>query len=451
MKHKTIVSVLALIFATSAYSVPVTAQELRSLSLSEAIYLSVNNSGKLKIAGAKVEEAKAMLHEARNNRLPDIKASGSYLRLNAPDINLKTNTTAAQPGEENTGSSTPKVDQAAYALVNASVPLFAGNRVKYGIESAKYLEQATRLDAEKDKEEVILNAISAYSNLYKAHKSVALVKENLESEQQRVTDFSNMERNGIMARNDLLKAQLQQSNIELSLLDAENNLNITNVNMNLMLGLPENTILVPDSAGFEELPTAGTINDWVEKAIINRKDRAAMALRIQAASVGVKASKGTYYPTVALTGGYVAANIPNLLTLTNALNAGIGVQYDLASLYKTGAKVDAAKARLHQAEAAEGILADQVKLEIYNAYQNYIVSVRKVDVYKKSVEQANENYRITKNKYDNNLLNTTELLDADVAQLQAKLNYAFSKADAAVAYRKLEQTAGTINVNYNKQ
>jgi outer membrane protein TolC len=214
--------------------------------------------------------------------------------------------------------------------------------------------------------------------------------------------------------------------------------------MNLMLGLPVNTVLRPDSTGFEVVPLPGTINEWVEKALTDRKDRAALALRIQAAGTAVKATTGAYYPSLALTGGYVAANIPNLLTLTNALNLGIGLQYDLASLYKTSAKVDAAKARLHQAQAADGILADQVRLEVYNSYQNYIVSVRKVDVYKKSVEQANENYRITKNKYDNSLVTTTELLDADVAQLQAKLNYAFSKADAAVAYKKLEQTAGTL-------
>jgi outer membrane protein TolC len=443
MKHRLIKPVVAIISTFISLSC-VWAQDVRPLPLADAINMSLQNSGKLKIADAKVEEALAMLRESRNNRLPDIKATGSYLRLNAPDINLKINTSSAQPGEENTGNSTPKVDQAAYALVNASVPLFAGFRVKYGIESAKYLEQAARLDVEKDKEEVIQNVISAYSNLYKAHKSVALVKENMEREQQRVVDFTNMERNGIMARNDLLKAQLQLSNIELSLLDAENNLNIANVNMNLMLGLPVNTVLRPDSTGFEVAPLPGTINDWVEKALTNRKDRAALALRIQAAGTAVKATTGAYYPSLALTGGYVAANIPNLLTLTNALNLGIGLQYDLASLYKTSAKVDAAKARLHQAQAADGILADQVRLEVYNSYQNYIVSVRKVDVYKKSVEQANENYRITKNKYDNSLVTTTELLDADVAQLQAKLNYAFSKADAAVAYKKLEQTAGTL-------
>ncbi len=444
MKHNFLTLVVAIVCSTFTCLPQVWAQDVRPLLLSEAINMSLQNSGKLKIANAKVEEALAVLRESQNNRLPDLKASASYLRLNAPDVTLKMNASGSQTGEDNTRSSIPQVDQAAYALINASMPLFAGFRIKYGIESAKYLELAARLDAEKDKEEVIQNVISAYSNLYKAHKSVALVKENLDREQQRVADFSNLEKNGVMARNDLLKAQLQKSNIELALLDAQNNLNITNVNMNLMLGLPVSSLLVPDSTAFEVAPLPGTINDWIDKALANRKDRAALALRIQAANTAIKANKGAYYPSLAFTGGYVAANVPNLLILSNALNAGIGLQYDLASLYKTSAKVDAAKARLHQVQAADGILADQVKLEIFNAYQNYIVSVRKISVYKESVEQANENYRITKNKFDNSLVTTTELLDADVAQLQAQLNYAFSKTDAAVAYKKLEQTAGTL-------
>ncbi len=64
---------------------------------------------------------------------------------------------------------------------------------------------------------------------------------------------------------------------------------------------------------------------------------------------------------------------------------------------------------------------------------------------KKQWSRPTENYRITKNKYDNSLVTTTELLDADVAQVQSKINYAAAKADAIVAYKKLEQTAGVIN------
>jgi outer membrane protein TolC len=65
-------------------------------------------------------------------------------------------------------------------------------------------------------------------------------------------------------------------------------------------------------------------------------------------------------------------------------------------------------------------------------------------VYAKAVEQANENYRITKNKYDNSLATTDELIDADVAQLQARMNLIFVKADALVLYYELLKTSGSL-------
>jgi outer membrane protein len=418
------------------------AQGTKHLSLDEAVKLSVENSGKLRISNAKVEEATANVHEAKNNQLPDLKISGSYLRVNSPTVDLKVK--LGSSSGSGSGSGGVKVEQAAYALANASLPLFSGLRIKYGIESAKYLQQAAKLDAEKDKEEVIQVSIDAYNNLYKSKKTVDLIKENLNREKQRVQDFGNLEKNGLMARNDLLKAQLQQSNVELALLDAENNFRITCINMDLLLGLPENTDLMPDSTGFMSIPDAGSAIQWEQTAFQNRKDKAALGFRMQASSSAIRAAKGEYYPGVAITGGYIAADIPNLLTLTNALNIGIGLQYNVGSLWKAGAKVEAAKARYHEIEATEGILNDQVRLEVNHAYENYLLSQKKITVYAKSIEQANENYRITKNKYDNNLVTTTDLLEADVAQLQSELNYAFSKADALVAYKKLEQSAGVL-------
>lgn len=416
------------------------AQQGRAILLSEAIYLSLKNSGQLKIANAKVDEARATWHEAKNNRLPDVKASGSYLRLNQPTVDLKIKTGSGTGGGE---QGSVKVDQAAYGMLNATLPLFSGFRIKYGIESAGYLEQAARLDADNDKEEVIQNVVNAYSNLYKASKTVEIIKENLQREDQRIKDFGNMERNGLMARNDLLKAQLQRSNIELSLLEAQNNLDITMMNMDLMLGLPENTVLVPDSS-FYTTGDAGTALQWQQDALQQRKDVAALANREKAAAIAIKAVKGEYYPGVAVTGGLIAANIPNLLTLSNAANIGIGLQYNLGSIWKTGAKVEGAQARLRQLQATEGIMADRVRLEVSSAYHNYLLSLKKIDVYAQAIDQANENYRIVKNKHDNSLATTTELLEADVAQLQSVLNYTFSRADAAVAYKILQQKAGTL-------
>jgi outer membrane protein len=428
------------------------AQETKNLSLDEAIQLSQQNSNHLKLSDAKVQEATAVLREARERMLPDLSISGAYLRLNKPTVDLKINLGGS--GSESTdggstggssSSSGVEVNQAMYGIASLSLPLFSGLRIQHGIESAKYLAKAAKMDAEKDRQEIIENTIAAYCNLFKAKEAMDIVKENLKQSQQRVADFSNLEKNGLMARNDLLKAQLQQSNIELSLLDAENNWKITYINMNLMLGLDENTILTPDVNSFQPVADAGNFEQWESSALENRKDIAALNMRSKAANAGVKAAKGEYYPSVALTGGYIAADVPNVLTITNAINAGVGLKYSPSSLWKAGSKVEQAKAKLQQVQTNQAILSDAIRLQTAQAYQALLSNNKKIEVYAKAQEQANENYRIVKNKYDNSLANTTDLLEADVAQLQAKLNYAFSKADAVVAYNKLLLAAGMLN------
>ncbi|MCF0056167.1 TolC family protein [Dyadobacter sp. CY356] len=416
-------------------------QTIRNITLEEAVELSLKNSKQLKISQSNVDLAGLNIRQIKDNQLPSFSVSASYLRLNTPNINLKSSSSDTTSG----GASSLHVNSVAYGMASASVPLFSGFRYKYSLESAKYLQEASRLDAETDRQAVIQNAILAYSNLYKAKRSVDLVAENLVREHERVTEFTNREKNGIIARNDLLKATLQESNVQLTLMDAENDLKITTINMNLILGLPEDTQLAADSASFEVLKDAGNAMDWEQTAITHRKDMAAIAMRQKAAGSDIHVAKADLYPSVALTGGYVALNIPGFVTVPNAFNAGIGVSYNLASLWKTGSKIDEAKTRLYQLKTNEEILLDRVHLDINTAYYNYVLSKKKIEVYEKAVEQANENYRITKNKYDNSLVTTTELLDADVAQVQSKINYAAAKADAVVAYKKLEQTAGVIN------
>lgn len=456
MKHR-IINVYAALVVILLSSIASYAQEGRRITLDEAISLSLQNSNQLKLSQAKITEATAALREARERRLPDLSASGSYLRLNSPTVDLKvklggSNTQQGSGGESSGASSTSSlsVNQASYAMVNLAIPIFSGFRIQYGIESAKYLEKASQLDADKDRDAVIENTIAAYSNMYKAKAALNIVNENLRQSKQRVGDLNNLERNGLLARNDLLKAQLQQSNVELSLLDAENNWKITYINMNLMLGLPEETVLAPDENAFNAINDARTFEDWQTLALQNRTDLEALDYRRKAANAAIKAAKGEYYPSLAVTGGYIAADIPNFITITNAVNAGVGLKYSPSSLWKTGSKVAQAKARYAQVVANQDMMSDQVRLQTAQAYQNFLSSQKKIEVYQKAVEQANENYKIVKNKYDNSLATTTDLLDADVAQLQAQLNYAFSKADAVVAYKKLQQTAGVLNETSNK-
>lgn len=436
------IKALALCAALLSGSTHLFAQASRALSLEEAIAMSIQNSKQLKIGQSNVDLAGLEIRQIKDNQLPSLSVSGSYLRLNTPNINLKS---SKSEGDSSSSGGFPKVNQAAYGMLSASVPIFSGFRFKYGLESARYLEQAAKLDVENDKMAVIQNTVAAYGNLYKAKKAVELVAENLKSEHERVEEFTNREKNGMLARNDLMKAKLQESNIELALLDAENDLKLTTVNMNLLIGLPEATMLIVDENSFGDMKDAGALSEWEEKAMANRKDISANVIRQKAANTNIKVAKADLYPSVALTGGYVALTIPGVVTVPNAMNIGVGVKYDIASLWKSGAKIAEARTKEYQVQTNQEMLFDKVHMEINTAYYNYLLSRRRIEVLSKAVEQADENYRISKNKYDNSLMTTTDLLDADVAQIKSKIEYENAKADAVVAFKKLEQVSGVIN------
>ncbi len=418
------------------------AQEVKTLTMQEAVTLSVQNSKQLKLSKAKIDEAIAATREAKDNQLPDASVSASYLRLTKAKLNLK----SAGGGSDTAshGLAFPTVNQAIYGSANVSMPLFAGFKIKYGIESAKYLEQAVRLDAENDKQSVILNTIAAYINLYKATIAKKLVEDNLEQSRKRDTDFINLEKNGLLARNDLLRAQLETSSLELNLVDAQNAVDIATVNMDLLLGIPETTILNVDTAGIMNTGDVKSIEDYEQLATQNRNDIQSLSYREKAAGDAVKIAKGDYYPSVALTGGYIAADLPGVLSITNAITAGIGIKYNIASLWETKSKIEKAEAVHQQLQVNQDMMIDNIHLSINKAYRNYTAAVKKTEVSDKAVVQANENYRISKNKYDNNLLLLTDLLDADVQALQAKLNLSAARADVVLAYYTLQQTAGLL-------
>lgn len=423
-------------------------QNSKQLTLSEAIQLTLQHNQLLQMDKAKIDAAIARVKQAEEKKLPELSASTSFLLLNQPGLDLKIATGNGQ-SPPSTGASL-KVNTALIGMLNASVPIYAGGQIRYGIASAEYLAEAARLDATVNEQAVIQNSIAAYINLYKAAQTVKLIEENLKEEQQRVKDFSNLEKNGLLARNDLMRASLQASNVELALLEAQNNLKDATINMCLMLGLPENTELHIDSSAFEQTPTIGKLSAWEDSALLHRNELAAYSMRQQAIKAGMQAVKGSQLPSVAATGGYISAQLQNIATISHALNVGVGVKYNIGSLWKTKAKLNELQANQQELQAATSLMQDKIRLEVNKSYEAVLLMQKKTEVYDKAIEQATENYRITQNKYNNGLATLSDLMDADVNLLRARLNKVNAKADVILAYANLLKATGTLQPAFGK-
>lgn len=154
--------VVALTFL--AAGITLSAQEKKSLTLDEAVRLGILNSKNLKIDEAKIEQSTANYLEAKNKKLPSLSASASALALANANVDLK-----VVPAS---GGNSPKANSAFFGNVSASMPLFAGGRIKYGIQSAEYLIEASKLSTENDKIAIAYNVSQAYNNLFKASQAI---------------------------------------------------------------------------------------------------------------------------------------------------------------------------------------------------------------------------------------------------------------------------------------
>lgn len=416
------------------------AQEKKPLSLDEAISLAVTKSTEANLADTKVSTSKYEMESTKTNAYPEVKLSGQFQRITDPNITFKI------PQSDGEATATPKVDQLMIGQATVGMPLFAGFKIKNSIEASENLYTAETYNAQYTKEQLAMQAIVLYVNLYKAQESVKLIQENLKSANQRVTDFTAMEQNGLLARNDLLKAQLQSSNIEVTLEDAKKQEAVINYQLVTFLKLPEGTKIEPSPAYFSD--KSETVLPGTEK-VTQRNDLEALMYQQKATEANVKIAKAGYYPSVNLLGGYAAVDVRNLIQVTNAMNFGVGVSYDLSGIFKNGKHIKAATSRAEETRQQVDLLNDKIKIQVQQAEENYNLAIKQNKVYNQAVEQSTENYRIVKDKYDNGLVDTNDLLEADVEQLKARINQAFSKADITQRYFELQNVSGKLTNSFN--
>lgn len=418
--------------------ISVHAQEKKTITLEEAIQLSVTQSTEAKLADTKAATKEFEMLTVKNKQYPDVKINGQFQRLTNADVDFKL-------GNASQGGASPKVNQLLLGNAMATVPLFAGFKVQNSIKASQSLFEAEKFNAANTKEQLALETVKLYVALYKAQESEKLIQENIKRAEQRVTDFKAMEQNGIIARNDLLKAQLQVSNYQIALEEAKKNSNIVNFQLVTLLKLPEGTQLYPDSTAFGKTTATSLSTD-----ISERNDLQSIQSQQKAAETNVKIAKGNYYPALNLMGGYIAFDLQNVVTVTNAMNFGVGLSYDVTSIFKNGKEVKAAKSKAKEAEQSLEIMTDQAKIQMQQANENYVLAQKQNKVYQEAVAQASENFRIVKDKYDNGLSDTNDLLDADVQQLQSKINEAYSKADIVQKYYEVLAASGKLTSSSTK-
>jgi len=421
-------------------------QTEKKLTLKEAIDLGVANSKQLAISSGKVKEAQARSAQAADKIWPEVGVSGTFLHVNTPNVSFSQSTSS---GDNSGGGDSPlsaltKLHNVALLQASASMPVFSGFRYRNNRMMAEYLEQAAKYDAQTTKGTVTLNTIKAVYQYFEMLETRRTVQESLKRQQQRVTEFKNQEAQQVLTRNDRLKAELQMNNVELALTEINNNVKLAEYNLVVLLGLPDETTITLDTAGLFELPKLGAIDEYVQAGLTNRGDIRASEFQLKASESNYKVARANRLPTLSLTGGYINAFIPNVVNITNALNAGVSLKYSITGAIHASHGMHEMRARQEEAVATRQLAIDQTKVKVHQKYLKCVEQNEKLVITERSIVQARENYQISQNKYGQGLLILSDYLDADTALLQAQINHSTARADAVIAYYDLQESAGNL-------
>lgn len=424
-----------LILGTTAYP-----QTIHRLTISELFEKGIEYSLTIKSSELKVRMGEDRISLAKNKLLPDIQVVGQFGYVGPSSIFDRSLSflkhTDAPDWKQN------------YQLV-AVQPLYQGGRIKGNIEKSELDQEIAQLNLEKDKSGLKLWLMGKYLDLYNYYKQKDSYELNIREAQKRLQDIRKMREEGMITTNDVLRSEIQLSNYELSLKEANNNISIVSQQLAIVMGMDEDLIFDTDSILIEQTENVRGIEEYVQSAYENYPDMRISKTNLDLARNNLKITKADFLPSLSLQFGNtfqrpIPYTSPVQDLYLNSWGLTLNLSYCVSALFDRKHSLSSAKTQINLQELAEEQQRQNIRTGIKAAYLKHQEALDKVKVLEHSLIQADENYRIVNKKYFNQLAILTDLLDANTVQLSAELQLAAARTNAIYTYYQLLNLSGRL-------
>lgn len=431
---KTALSLVIMIFPALFFS-----QEIKQMTANDVAELAVQNHQQLKVSAQNIDIAKQNTNIAKLQKLPTITASMSQFYLGdmvAIDKDFSNSTTISMP---HYGSS--------YG-VQATQLIFKGGLVNKSIELAGLREQLSKLDLEKNKQDVKFLVISNYLDVYKILNQQEVFQNNKKLAQERLKNIQKFYQQGMVTRNEVIRGELAIKNLDQGILTLVNNRKILNYNLNIALGLPFDTEIVPVES-LENKESGIGMDYYLDLAHNSNPLMKSAKTNIDAADKNIEIIKTDKMPTLAGFGGYtlqrpITNRTPVLDMYAGGWQTGISLSYNIDNLYKTKERIKLGELQKNQASDAMILTQQNIDMSVNAAYVKYQESMQQAEILNDAKRLAEENYKITEAKYLNQLAVQAEMIDAQNQKLQSELDYANAEINVLYQYYNLLKSTGTL-------
>ena len=416
------------------------------LTIDEMFQLADEKNSTLKLSDLSLQSSDMDVKIAKNERLPKVNValSAGYLSdIRITDRNFSNGLTVKMK------------DFGDYAhisnnlVVQASQILYAGGAIKNSIANAKLAQSATGYEKRQSRSNIHFMLLSHYLEIFNFRNQEEVYLKNIEQTEKLVSDIKSKQKEGLALRNDITRYELQLQSLNLALTQVRNNMSVANNRLCTLLKLPRETVIEVDKEMLSFLPAATNEQEWQATANDSSPELKIAQIHSTQADNAEKIINAERLPKIF---AFAADQFDGPITIDmdvkdNNMNiwmVGLGVKYNLSSLYTTNKSVKKQQIATKAAQEAENIAKENLQIEVNAAFTHFLESFTILQTAEKSVELATVNYNVINNRFLNDLALLTDMLDASNSKLEAELKMADAKINILFNYFNLKRVAGVL-------
>ena len=421
--------------------------QTRQMGIEELFRLADEQSKSIQTYRTGAEAAEEALKAAKAQRLPDVNVSlsASYWGNGKLwDRDFGNAMTVDMPHFGNN-----------FAL-EAQQVIYAGGAISSGIKQAEIGKALAELDLQKNVQEIRFLLVGHYLNLYKLDNQIKVLQKNMELTDKVIANMKARREQGTVLKNDITRYELQKEQLNLQLTRVKDARKIANHQLVTTLHLPEDTEITPDTSLLERQILTFTEEDWQELAEANHIVLKQTQATIQMNEQKVKQERAERLPHISIVAadhldGPITIEVPVLDNNFNYWYIGIGVKYNISSLFKNNRKLKQARLNVRQAQEQHQLAQEQIENAVQEGYVNFLTAFTDLRTQENSVRLADENYSVTDNRYKNEMALLTDMLDASNMKLTADLGLVDARINILYNYytADLGLVDARINILYN--
>lgn len=410
------------------------------ITLEEIFECAETNSAGLRTSFAAQTEAEREISVARAGRLPDISADLS-LGYNGDGF-----TTDRHFGDY---QKAPIPHFGNGLSLKVTHPVYTGGAITSSIQLAQLKSTAARYATDFQRDNIRFRLTGFYLDIYKYNNLRGVMENNIAAARKVLQEMRARYDQGTALQNDITRYELLVTDLELQLVRINNTISILNTNLVTTAGLPAGTVIVPDSTILaRSLPAQGAAW-WQNEAEANSPSLSLARAGVEISRKADALVRSERLPKIGLQAGWsfdgpILTEVPPINRNLSYWYVGVGVSYNISSLYKANKSLSRSRASIRRAQEQLDAAREDVSMAVNADHVRYLEAYEELKSRQKGVELADRNYRVTSTRYSAGMALITDMLDAANSRLDAEQQLVNARINIIYYYYKLLFTTGKI-------